>query len=313
MTAATEGRGTPPAVRVAAPAKLNLYLHITGRRADGTHTLDSLVAFAGVHDTVAARPAERLRLEIDGSFAAALAGTLMRGRRAGRRANLVLRAARALARETASPPRAALRLTKRLPVAAGIGGGSADAAATLRALCRLWAVAPEAKRMAAIAATLGADVPVCMHGRAAFVGGIGELLEPAPRLPAAGLVLANPGVALATKRVFAARAGGFSPAARFHEPAADAATLAELLRARRNDLEAPAIGLAPGIREVLEALAALPGALIARMSGSGATCFALFADRAAADAAVPALRHHRPGWWVASADLLDDATTVAPE
>lgn len=309
MTAATEGRGPP--VRAAAPAKLNLYLHVTGRRADGYHTLDSLVAFAGVHDTLAARPAERLRLEIDGPFAAALAGTVKCGRR--RRANLVLRAARALARDTASPPRAALRLTKRLPVAAGIGGGSADAAATLRALCGLWAVAPEAERMAAIAGALGADVPVCMYGRAAFVGGVGELLQPAPRLPAAGLVLANPGVALATRRVFAARGGGFSPAARFHEPAADAAALAELLRARRNDLAAPAIGLAPVIREVLEALAALPGALIARMSGSGATCFALFADRTAADAAAPALRHHRPGWWVAAADLLDDATTVAPE
>lgn len=312
MSGAIAGQATPPAVRVAAPAKLNLYLHVTGRRADGYHTLDSLVAFAGVHDTVAAWPGEGLRLDIDGPFAAALAGTVGRGRRHGPRENLVLRAARALARETGAEPRAALRLTKRLPVAAGIGGGSADAAATLRALRQLWTVAPAAERMAAIAGRLGADVPVCLNARAAFVGGVGELLEPAPRLPRAGLVLANPGLALGTRKVFKA-SGRFSPAARFREPPADAAALAELLRARGNDLAAPAIGLAPAIREVLDALAALPGALIARMSGSGATCFALFADRTAAEAAALALRRTRPGWWVAAAELLDDAAAVTPD
>jgi len=312
LSAATEQPRTP-AVRVAAPAKLNLYLHVTGRRADGYHTLDSLVAFADVHDTLTASPSQRLRLDIDGPFAAALAATASARRPPGRRNNLVLRAARALARETASPPRAALRLTKRLPVAAGIGGGSADAAATLEALRALWSVAPAAERISAIACALGADVPVCLHARAAFVGGIGDELAPAPSLPRAGLVLANPGVALATRRVFAARADRFSPAARFREAPADAAALAELLRVRRNDLAAPAIGLAPVIREVLAALTALPGSLIARMSGSGATCFALFADRAAAEAAAPALRQARPGWWVAVAELLDDATTLAPD
>ncbi len=303
MSPAARGR-TRPEPRVAAPAKLNLYLHVTGRRADGYHTLDSLVAFAGVHDTLSAAPADRLSLDVDGRFAAALPDPAE---------NLILRAARALAAEAGMAPLAALRLTKRLPVAAGIGGGSADAAAALRALGELWAVAPDAGRLQAIAGRLGADVPVCLGGRAAFLGGIGELLEPAPTLPPAGLVLANPGLALDTAEVYRARAGGFSPAARFQRPPADAAALARLIEARHNDLQAPAISLMPAIREVLDDLAALPGTLVARMSGSGATCFALFADRRAADAAAAALGRARPGWWVAATDLVADAAVVAPD
>jgi 4-diphosphocytidyl-2-C-methyl-D-erythritol kinase len=305
LNGAGEDAAARPTVRVAAPAKLNLYLHVTGRRPDGYHVLDSLVAFAGVHDTVAARPADDLSLDIDGPFAAALGADAAE--------NLVLRAARALAGERAMVPRAALRLVKRLPVASGLGGGSADAAATLRALCELWGVAPPADRLSALSLAVGADVPVCLAGRAAFVGGIGERLAPAPALPPAGLVLVNPGVAVDTPAVFAARSGGFSAPARFDAPAADAAALADLLKARRNDLTAPAIGLAPAIRDALAALAVLPGALIARMSGSGATCFALFADLAAAATAAALLRRRRPGWWVAAADLIGDIEALRPD
>jgi 4-diphosphocytidyl-2-C-methyl-D-erythritol kinase len=278
-----------------APAKINLYLHVTGRRADGYHTLDSLIVFADLGDWVAVEDADTLSLGIDGPFAAAL--------RAGMRAeddNLVLRAARALAESAGRPARAHIRLRKNLPVAAGIGGGSADAAAALKALAELWEIAPDAAGMHGLAASLGADVPVCMAGRPAFVGGIGELIDPAPPLPDAGLLLANPGLPVPTPEVFAGRAGRFGGAARFAEAPADATALANLLAARSNQLTDAAIGVAPVIGRVLETLAALPGARLARMSGSGATCFAIFDDLRAAEAAAGRLRLAEPDWWLAA-------------
>ena len=168
-----------------APAKVNLYLHLTGRRDDGYHLLDSLVVFAGIGDTLSAAPAETLSLQVTGPFAAGLAGEPD---------NLVLRAARALAAAAGVAAGAHLVLDKHLPVASGIGGGSADAAAALRLLCRLWRVTPQPAALARLAAGLGADVPVCLAGHAARMGGIGERLEPAPVLPACGIVLVNPGI-----------------------------------------------------------------------------------------------------------------------
>lgn len=283
-------------VRRAAPAKLNLYLHVLGRRGDGYHLLDSLVAFADIGDVVGAREASSLTLEITGLFARVLAGDPAE--------NLVLRAAKALAGSAGIEAKAALLLEKNLPLASGIGGGSSDAAATLRALAELWRLDLGDPRLGGIAASLGADVPVCLLGKTAWLGGIGEAVEPAPPLPACCVVLVNPGVALATPAVFKARSGAFSAPARFDARPADAAALAALLAGRRNDLEAAAIGLAPEISGVIEALAAQPGALIARMSGSGATCFALFAEPAAAHAAAERLRGERPRWWVAAGRLL---------
>ena len=193
------------AISVAAPAKLNLYLQVLGRRADGYHLLDSLVAFASAHDTLTAAPAEDLSLALRGPFGPALA------READ---NLVLRAARLLAHELALKPKAALTLEKRLPLASGIGGGSADAAAALRALARLWDRSLAASELARLGLALGADVPVCLFGRAAFVGGIGEELTAAPPLPRAALVLVNPGMALSTATSFArARAPSRHPCA----------------------------------------------------------------------------------------------------
>ncbi|HEX3500608.1 MAG TPA: 4-(cytidine 5'-diphospho)-2-C-methyl-D-erythritol kinase [Stellaceae bacterium] len=282
-------------VSIAAPAKINLYLHVVGRRPDGYHELDSLVAFADIADTVSAAPAADLSLAIDGRFAAALAGDPAD--------NLVLRAASLLAARFGVSAGAALRLTKELPVASGIGGGSSDAAATLRALQELWAVRARPEELAVLASRLGADVPVCLLGRAAWLGGIGEALEPAPKLPPVAIVLVNPGIALSTPAVFKARRGPFSTPGRFTAMPADAAGLAAALRARRNDLSQAAIALVPAIGDVLARLAKCDGALLARMSGSGATCFALFAEEAAARAAAARLAGAHPAWWVAPGRL----------
>ncbi len=269
-----------------APAKINLSLHIVGKRADGYHLLDSLVVFAGVGDRLSAEPAETLTLRLTGPFASGLDGE---------QDNLVLRAARALAEAAGTAPRAALLLEKNLPVASGIGGGSADAAAALRVLSRLWGVALPAETMGAIAARLGADVPVCLAGKPARMRGIGEQLDPPPVLPSCGLVLVNPGAAVSTADVFRARRGDFSGAAELPGAWATAADMARDLAALTNDLQPPAVALCPPVGEVLDALAALPGCLLARMSGSGATCFGLF--HSPSEAARAAAGIGRPGWW----------------
>jgi 4-diphosphocytidyl-2-C-methyl-D-erythritol kinase len=216
----------------------------------------------------------------------------------------VLRAARLLAEHTGIAAGATLRLEKHLPVSAGIGGGSSDAAAALLALRELWRLSVSNEALRELGAGLGADVPACLYGRAVWVGGIGERLEPAGRLPAAGLLLANPRRPLPTAAVFAARRGPFGSAARFARMPSDAAGLADELARRRNDLTEAAMGLVPEIGAVLARLLGLPGALLARMSGSGATCFALFEGRAAAEAARAALTAGEPSWWCAAGGFL---------
>ncbi len=284
----------------AAPAKVNLYLHIVGRRADGYHLLDSLAVFPPIGDLVTAEPAAQLSLRISGPFAAGLQAEAD---------NLVLRAARALADHAGISPAVALTLHKALPVASGIGGGSADAAATLRLLCRVWALDVEAAALAGIGARLGADIPVCLTRVPTRMGGVGEVLTVAPRLPPAGMILVNPGVAVATPSVFRARSGAYSMAARLPAGWPDAASLAADLARLGNDLEAPAISLCPEIAETLAALAGLRDCLLARMSGSGATCFALFATKAAAIAAAQALPQNH--WWRWAGSLRCDANGLA--
>ncbi len=291
---------------VIAPAKINLYLHVTGRRADGYHTLDSLVAFAGINDVVSVRPAAELTLELIGHFAEDIpAGD----------GNLVLMAARALREQAGINDGAALKLTKRLPVAAGIGGGSADAAAALRALNGLWGLGLADTELLAIGLGLGADVPVCLRGRAAFMGGIGEDLCPAPALPRAWVVLVNPGRALSTPAVFEKRrqmAGDdFSAPAGFNYAPQDAAELAAVLAKRRNDLEDAAVALEPAVGEVLAAINETAGVLLARMSGSGATCFGLMAAAEEAASAALALAAAHPDWWVKAASLKDVTVRTA--
>ena len=282
-------------IAFAAPAKINLYLHVVGRRHDGYHLLDSLVVFAGVGDRVEAAPARELTLTLQGPFAADLQDV---------RDNLVLHAARLLHEAGDVKGGARLLLHKELPIASGIGGGSADAAAALLALLQLWQLRLDPDRLRVLALELGADVPACLHGRPALVGGIGEQIAAAPPLPPLWLVLANPGVALPTAAVFEALAGRVSVAAPPWAPAASFDAVVAALAARRNDLEAPALQRVPGIAAVLAALRDLPGSRLARMSGSGATCFALFAEQAAAERAAALLAAAQPGWWVRAAPVL---------
>ena len=273
-----------------APAKINLTLHVTGQRADGYHLLDSLVVFANIADQISVTPADRLSLTIDGPFAAGLAAD---------DSNLVLRAARLL-----DPlGQAAIRLTKNLPVASGIGGGAADAAAALRALSRLWGVpVPDG-------ATLGADVPACLHGRSLRLRGIGDRISDLPPLPALDIVLVNPGVAVPTPLIFKALTQKINPAMPQDLPHwPDAAAFCDWLADQRNDLLAPAAEIVPEINMVLAALRAT-GCLFAGMSGSGATCFALFAqDGHSAGSARDGLAATYPEWWIAAGQVIRDTT-----
>lgn len=275
-------------VEVFAPAKINLTLHVTGRRADGYHKLDSLVAFADIGDTIQAAPAEGLSLTIDGPYGA---GLPVQG-------NLVLRAA-GIARGQGG---AALHLTKRLPPASGIGGGSSDAAATLIALAALRGTAlPQAD----VVTALGADVPVCLTRRACRMRGLGDHILPlAAPLPPLDVLLVNPGVAVATPDVFRGLTTPDNPGMGAVPIWRDAAEFCAWLKDQRNDLTAPARLVAPEIGTVLCALAAT-APLFAGMSGSGATCFALYPPGAAAAAACAALGAAHPSWWCASGRLMD--------
>ncbi|HEX8300163.1 4-(cytidine 5'-diphospho)-2-C-methyl-D-erythritol kinase [Sphingomonas sp.] len=261
----------------AAPAKLNLALHVRTLRADGYHELETLFAFVEHGDVVTVEPAEADSFSMTGAFAAALAGE---------GDNLVTRAAASFAQRFRGGAHA-ITLDKRLPVASGIGGGSADAAAALRALGRLHGVPNEA--MFDIAEALGSDVPACLLGKSAIGRGRGERLEPVPGRPGTPVLLVNPGVAVSTAEVFRRWDG------------VDRGPMALDPLAGRNDLEAPARQIAPVIGDVLELLAAQPDVTLARMSGSGATCFALFDSEGACEAAA---RSMRPGWWVQPTRLI---------
>lgn len=266
-----------------APAKVNLFLHVTAKRADGYHLLDSLAVFPAVGDTIRLEPDDVLSLSISGRFGARLSAEPD---------NLVLRAARRLAAKAGIAPAGRLHLEKNLPVASGIGGGSADAAAALRLLARYWNISAPLQE---IALALGADVPVCLASRPVRMAGIGEILSPAPKLPEFGILLVNPGIPVATAAVFRARTQAFSAPASLPESWPDAAAMAAGLAEQKNDLEAPAIALAPGIAAVLAELRVLPGILLARMSGSGATCFAIFATPSEAASAAASIS--QPDWW----------------
>lgn len=276
-----------------APAKINLSLRVTGRRGDGYHLLDSLVAFADIGDRVRAVPAERLTFSVVGPFAKRIP-------RGGD--NFVLRAARALAEAAGVSRGAALTLDKRLPVASGVGGGSADAAATLRALTALWGVAIADADLAGLALGLGADVPVCLAGRSCRMTGIGETLMPVPALTAVGILLVNPLAPCSTSAVFKARAGAFSEPGAAFDPGGSVAALIGALASEHNDLTDAATRVCPPVADVLTALSGVPTCRLARMSGSGGTCFGLFDTPAAARKATATLAGR--GWWTASGRLL---------
>jgi len=276
-----------------APAKVNLGLRIVGRRNDGYHLLDSLIAFATVADHVAIAPAEADAIVIRGPFAAGLAQDDPSD-------NLALTAARCFRSAFGGGP-VSIRLWKRLPVAAGIGGGSSDAAAVLRLLASDQGIDHQDPALLAVALSLGADTPMCLRGTALRASGIGEVLEAAPALPALPAVLVNPGVPVSTPSVFRARQGGFSTRAWLHSKYDDVTDVAGALHIFGNDLTAPAIATAPSIGDVLAALGAT--SRFAGMSGSGATCFGLFDSDAEAQQAAAMLQRARPGWWVAATRL----------
>lgn len=273
-----------PPFHETAYAKLNLALHVRRRRADGYHELETLFAFLDAGDELAAEPADTFSLTIAGPFA----GGLSNGDD-----NLVLRAARLLAARNGIATGAAFTLDKRLPIAAGIGGGSADAAAALRLLARMWRLGADAVQPADIASELGADVPACVVSHTVHGEGVGERLSPVDATALAGLavLLVNPGIACPTGPVFKAW-DGVDRGGLFLDRWEDA----------RNDLEPPALSLHPGIADVLAALAAT-GPRVARMSGSGATCFALYDTAAARDAAAGMIAAHHPSWWTMTGAL----------
>ena len=267
-------------------AKVNVALHVRGRRDDGYHTLESLFAFAEHGDRLSGVATDdgAIDLTIDGPFGDGLsAGT----------DNLVMRAARRLQAYLGQQRGAAIRLTKVLPVASGIGGGSADAAATLRLLVRLWDVRITPQELAALALDIGSDVPACIASVTQMVGGRGEVVRvhSVDGLEGMAMMLVNPGVGVSTASVFA----GWD---RVDRGALDAGSIEALTVAGRNDLEAPAISIAPVIADVLDVLREQPGVRVARMSGSGATCFALFESDAAMGDAAMAVRAANRGWWV---------------
>ena len=275
------------AIAEPAPAKINLALHVRRRRADGYHEIESLFAFLTDGDVLTVEEAERDSLAITGPFADALGGE---------GTNLVATARDAFAAAFGAPPPLAVTLDKRLPVASGIGGGSADAAAMLRVLARRRDIGLDDPKLIACAARIGADVPVCLLGRTAFGAGIGGDLRPVDSVAGVAVLLVNPNVAVSTAAAYAGWDGVDRGALATGEPIAAA-------RAGRNDLEPAALRLAPQIGSVLDMLAAVPGVTLARMSGSGATCFALFDTAAARSAAAAAIRAARPDWWLLESTL----------
>jgi 4-diphosphocytidyl-2-C-methyl-D-erythritol kinase len=276
----------------AAPAKINLSLRVFSRRGDGYHELESLVVFARCADRLSFTPGGELSLTVSGP-SAALAGD--------NADNLVLKAARALAERSPGIALGAFALDKRLPVAAGLGGGSADAAAALRLIARANNLASDAPRFYEAARATGADVPVCLNPRARVMRGIGELLSEPLNLPPLPAVLVNPGAALATRAVFAGWMPGTPPAPLNQEALvklSDRKALLQFLAGQQNDLERPAVALAPVVAEVLVAMRGLSGCVVARMSGSGSTCFALFNSAAEATIGAETLHAKYPQWWV---------------
>jgi 4-diphosphocytidyl-2-C-methyl-D-erythritol kinase len=285
---------TAAAVAEAAPAKINLALHVTGRRDDGYHLIESLSVFTAFGDEVAIGPAPRDLFTVSGPYAHEVPGGAD---------NLAVQARDTLrkAAGAAAIPPALIFLEKNIPASSGVGGGSSDAAAVLRGLARFWKLDLGASALARIGLTLGADVPMCLHSKPLVARGIGDIVEPVEKFPSLALVLVNPRVAVATPQVFAALASRENPPLPALPRKLDRTSLLGWLSATRNDLMAPAMEVAPAIGDALAALAS-QNAAFARMSGSGATCFGLFPNNAAAQRAASAISTAQPGWFVVATE-----------
>lgn len=276
-------------MQILAPSKLNLFLHVTGRRADGYHTLQSLMAYTEISDSIEVSESDSFRLQLQGETSAVLQESEQ---------NIVERAVRLVAKEGGVTPNIAVKLTKNIPVGAGLGGGSADAAAMLHLLKRYWQLNLSNKEWYEMALALGADVPFCYHGNAALVEGIGERLVDIKQLPSYWVVLVNPNQPLSTQRVFQhfTEHGSFSDPIHSHCDSGDG--FLPWLKSTRNDLEPHAIAIMPEIKTILDCLRQQKNLCLARMSGSGATCFGLFKDQISAKAAVEKIKEHTKNWWV---------------
>ena len=284
-------------VRLLAPAKVNLFLHVGPVSEDGYHPLASLVAFANLGDGLTVEPAERLSLTLTGPFGQGLGDG---------GDNLILKALRALGAATAAgDPPLAVTLDKQLPIAAGLGGGSSDAGAALKAAREVLGLSLDDASLADIAASVGADGPMCLHARAVWAEGRGDRLTFEPRLPPLSAVLINPGAPSPTGAVYRALDAGRATTADHPGPPGDwtLSTVIDWLAVQRNDLEAPAVTLEPAIGVVLSEAARLPGVRLARMSGSGATVLALFDTAETAADAARGLSLVRPDWWVRATTL----------
>ena len=279
-----------------APAKLNLFLHVTGKRADGYHTLQSLVCFVDVGDHLEISPHDSLYLEAEGPFAASLGGSP--------RDNLIYKAAVLLAEEYKVPLRGKITLTKNLPVSSGIGGGSSDAAAALKGLAKIWRLPEDTERLQRLALKLGADVPACFYKKTAWMEGIGEKITLLHDLPDLYFVLANPLVATPTAQVFGKFNGRFSPEIQFSGRRKTIEAWLADFKMYRNDLTAAALAVTPEIQNVMSALAGTTGCLLHRLSGSGATCFGIYSSAAMATAAANQLKEKYPEWWITEASIL---------
>jgi 4-diphosphocytidyl-2-C-methyl-D-erythritol kinase len=278
----------PRPIERRAAAKVNLALHVLGRRPDGYHELDTLVVFADIGDRLEVAAADRLTLSLSGPFAAhAPPGS----------ENLAFRAA-ILLKGRGPGSAAAIGLEKNLPAGAGFGGGSADAAATFAALNDLWGLRLGHDELAALGRKLGADVPMCLHGAALRARGSGDEIEPVPGWPALPLVLVWPGRPVSTAAAFAALSKRTNPPLPDPPRADMPAELARFLAACRNDLEQPALDLVPEIAEALDAIRTTKGCLLARMSGSGSGCFGLYPDRTTAERGAASVSERQPDWWV---------------
>ncbi len=276
-----------------APAKINLYLHVIGRRNDGYHLLDSLVAFTNIGDQLKLEPVQAFSFQLEGPMAGALASEPVES-------NLAVRAVHMLAKELGRPLNIKLTLVKNLPVASGIGGGSSDAATALRLLAECWGLPLTDSRLYQIASSLGQDVPCCLEASTCYFRDIGNVTDPGPELPHTDIVLVNPNKALPTPAVYKAFSPPFTAMARLDHDPRSSTELARMLHERSNNLTEAACKIMPEIKDVLTELAATQNCQLARMSGSGATCFGLYPNRSAAKQAAAQLFQKHPEWWVVS-------------
>jgi 4-diphosphocytidyl-2-C-methyl-D-erythritol kinase len=300
---ASSSRGSAHEARVAgsvcetAPAKVNLTLHIKGKRSDGYHELESLVVFADVCDELVFTPASEDRLSLEGPFAGLVDGE-----------NLVLKAKRAVASWLGVAINGDFRLKKNIPVAAGLGGGSSDAAAAIRALLKVHHRAEDAKTFIKQSATIGADVPVCLQNSAAWMCGLGERVTPVSGLTPLPAILVNPRIKVSTAAVFKTLNAKPLQSDEAGPPPVfpgwkDPEEAAAWLNGGRNDLEAPAIALEPAVETVLGTIRDLKGCLLSRLSGSGPTCFGIFSSQDAAARAASEIARSYPNWWVQATTL----------